>query len=836
MVESIHEYQKNMIKGYASLESLALDFSSYWLHKNDTEKLWTYLDKVFWENTKNPWLLLQTVSREKLEEAFEDHLFTNLLNEIIEKRNRLHKTPSWFTKHYSHMNLKTVAYFSMEFMLGEALPIYSGGLGNVAGDQLKAASDLGVPVIGIGLFYQRGYFRQSINKQGYQQALYPSNDPGQLPIKPLRKSDGEWVRIKIDLPGNEIWIRTWEVIVGRVKLYLLDTNDPLNLPIHRGITGELYGGDEELRLKQEIILGIGGWKLLEHLDCYPEVCHLNEGHAAFAILERAHSYKNKYNLSFEEALIATKASNHFTTHTAVPAGFDYFSIELLKSYLLEYIQLIGWEWEKFINFGQSEDLKKKNMFNMAYLAIKGSGSVNAVSALHAQVSQELFSPLFSRYPLKEIPVHHITNGIHVPTWLSKESLSLWEKGCGKDLWNGSSDFKEYSFEKISDKDIWTMRNKLRTELIAYARKRLAKMLAARGESQEEISRAKQIFDPRYLTLGFARRFASYKRPNMLLKDKERLIKILTNPDRPVQLLIAGKAHPADKAGQEMIHEWMDFIWSYQEAKEHVIFLSDYDVLVAEHLVKGVDLWINTPKRPWEACGTSGMKILGNGGLNFSELDGWWAEAYEEKCGWALGDGQKHESVEWENKENQRLYQILEELIIPEFYEQNEDGIPLKWVSKVKHSLSKLTPYFSADRAVREYTSKYYIPRAQNYAHHLKDQNKLTKSILEWLQFTEKNWPLITVKEVHKYVENEYIVAEATIDIGLFRPEDLIVDLFHEIPSSDKQLQYRQAEGSTFVYKLKQHLSGDLDDYTLRVLPYHPDIDIGLYFPHILWEK
>ena len=474
----------------------------------------------------------------------------------------------------------------MEYMLSEALPIYSGGLGNVAGDQLKAASDLGVPVVGVGLLYQQGYFRQVIDKDGAQQALYPYNDPGQLPVTPLRQPNGEWLRLEITLPGYSVWLRAWQVQVGRVKLYLLDSNDAANFPAHRGITSELYGGGPELRLKQEMLLGIGGWRLLAALGIKPDVCHLNEGHAAFAVLERARSFMEENAQPFEVALAATRAGNLFTTHTAVAAGFDRFTPALIEQYLGGYAEKkLGISLHDLLALGRQNPNDASESFNMAYLAIRGSGSVNGVSRLHGKVSRHLFEPLFPHWPADEVPVGHVTNGVHMPTWDSAAADELWTKACGKDRWLGKSEKLEQDIRRVSDDTLWKFRLATSKSLVEYARERLARHYAAAGASSETVEEAKHLFDPNALTLGFARRFATYKRPNLLLHDPERLLRLLSNPQRPVQLIIAGKAHPADLAGQALIQKWIQFI-RRPEVRPHAIFLSDYDMHLTERLVQG----------------------------------------------------------------------------------------------------------------------------------------------------------------------------------------------------------------------------------------------------------
>ena len=536
-----------------------------------------------WELTQNPWVVLQTVSRDRLKRVLTDPVFRKNLDDRLRAKHQAGQAPAWFQKHHSQSPLTYVAYFSMEFMLSEALPIYSGGLGNVAGDQLKAASDLGVPVVGVGLLYQQGYFRQVIDKDGAQQALFPYNDPGQLPITPVRRPDGEWLRLEIALPGYSVWLRAWQVQVGRVKLYLLDSNDAANFPAHRGITSELYGGGPELRLKQEMLLGIGGWRLLAALGIQPEVCHLNEGHAAFAILERARAFMQESGQPFAVALAATRAGNLFTTHTAVAAGFDRFDPALIGQYLRAYAEeKLGISLRDLLALGRRDPDDPSEHFNMAYLAVRGSGAVNGVSRLHGQVSRHLFEPLFSRWPEDEVPIGYVTNGVHMPSWDSAAADALWTEACGKDRWLGPPDDLEQAIHRLPDARLWQFRSAARESFVGFTRERLSRQLAASGALPETVEWSKHLLDPKTLTLGFARRFATYKRPNLLLHDPERLLRLLTNPERPVQLILAGKAHPADQAGQSLIQEWTHFS-RRPEARPHVVFLSDYDMQLAERM-------------------------------------------------------------------------------------------------------------------------------------------------------------------------------------------------------------------------------------------------------------
>ena len=764
------------VEGFGSLAELALDMRWSWNHA--TDGVWRTLDPVLWELTQNPWIVLQTVSRDQLERVLADPAFRKSVDALLRAKRHAAETPAWFQQKHPQAPLTCVAYFSMEFMLSEALPIYSGGLGNVAGDQLKAASDLGVPVVGLGLLYQQGYFRQEIDKDGAQQALYPYNDPGQLPITPLRHPNGEWLRLEIALPGYSVWLRAWQVQVGRVKLYLLDSNDAANIPVHRGITSELYGGGPELRLKQELLLGIGGWRLLRALGIHPEVCHLNEGHAAFAVLDHARTFMEETGEPFEVALAATRVGNLFTTHTAVAAGFDRFTPTLIEQFLGGYAQQrLGIKLHDLLALGRQNPNDSSENFNMAYLAIRGSGSVNGVSRLHGKVSRQLFESLFPHWPMDELPVGYVTNGVHMPTWDSAPADDLWTGACGKERWLGTTENLEQDIRRVSDATLWQFRVAASKSLVEYARQRLSRQLAASGASPEAVEGAKHLFNPNTLTLGFARRFATYKRPNLLLHDPERLLRLLSNSQRPVQLIIAGKAHPADQAGQALIQEWIHFI-RRPETRSHVIFLSDYDMHLTEHLVQGVDVWINTPRRPWEACGTSGMKVLVNGGINLSELDGWWAEAYTPEVGWALGDGQEHgDDPAWDAAEAEVLYDLLEREVIPEFYTRDESGIPTAWVKRMRESMARLTPRFSADRTVREYTEQHYLPAATAYHLRIANKGAVGKQMVDWQHAVDRNWRSLRFGDVRVETNADHHVFEVEIFLNDLDPNAVRVELY-----------------------------------------------------------
>jgi len=825
-----------------ALTDLALDLR--WSFNHSADQLWEQLDPELWELTHNPWVLLQTVSREKLQTLTSNPEFQKLLADLHREKILAEASESWFQKSHPRSGVSTVAYFSMEFMLSEALPIYSGGLGNVAGDQLKAASNLGVPVVGIGLLYQQGYFRQEIDAEGHQQALYPFNDPGQLPIRPVREPNGEWLRLAVALPGLKLWIRVWQVQVGRVKLYLLDTNDPANLPSCRGITSQLYGGGPELRLRQELVLGVGGWRLLRALGLEPEVCHLNEGHAAFAVLERARSYMEENGKSFDVALAVTRAGNLFTTHTPVEAGFDRFAPSLIERYLREYAEeKLSISVDDLLAMGRRDRQDPSEPFNMAYLAIHGSGAINGVSKLHGQVSRRLFQPLFPRWPEADVPVTHVTNGVHVPTWDSVEADRLWELHCGKQYWYGTLADKEKDIRAAGDSDLWQLRTNTCKDLVAYVRRLYGRQLATRGASSEDLSLAAQILDENVLTLGFARRFAAYKRPNLLLHDPARLINILTNPERPVQLVLAGKAHPQDVEGQEMIAQWFEFV-RRPEVRSRVVFLSDYDVLMAEHLVQGVDVWVNTPRRPWEASGTSGMKVLVNGGLNLSELDGWWAEAYSPEVGWAIGDGREHgDDPSWDATEAEHLYAVLEREVIPEFYARDEHGIPRCWVARMRESMARLTPAFSTNRVVRQYTEEHYLSAAAAFRQRAENQGSKGVDLALWQAELAKHWSAVRFGPATVEQQGEQYLFHVQVFLGDFDPDAVRVELYAEAQKDGEPIaeamtreELLAGRASAITYSASVPASRPVADYTPRLVPRHEGAFVPLEAPFILWHE
>jgi starch phosphorylase len=824
------------------LATLALDMRWCWNHEAD--ELWQQLEPELWEQTHNPWIVLQTVSKDLLEKKLADPAFKEKIDQLLQLKAAASASRAWFQQTHPDAPLKTVAYFSMEFMLSEALPIYVGGLGNVAGDQLKSASDLGVPVIAVGLLYQQGYFRQEIDKYGNQQALFPYNDPGQLPIMPLRLPNGEWLRFTIDLAGQPVWLRTWQVQVGRAKLLLLDSNDAANLPMQRGITNEIYGGGPEQRIQQEIILGIGGWRMLSALGLSPEVCHMNEGHAAFVVLERARDFMKQAGRSFDEALAVTRAGNLFTTHTAVAAGFDYFNPALMWQYFGTYAKNeLGIGFDDLMALGRVSATNFSENFNMANLAIRGSGAVNGVSKLHGQVSRDLFKSLFPRWPVVEVPVGSVTNGVHTPSWDSEFSDEVWTDCCGKDRWRGNLGEIEANMLTSSDEMLWKMRSAARSALVDFVRVKFERQLMYAAQPAEIIETARRMFDPNILTLGFARRFVPYKRTNLLLYDEERLVRILTNQPQPVQLVIAGKAPPFDEWGKDLIRKWVQFIQRHN-LNQHVVFLSDYDMLLTEHLVRGVDVWLNTPRRPWEACGTSGMKVLVNGGLNLSELDGWWAEAYRPEVGWALGDGREHgDDPNWDAEEANALYELLEKQVIPEFYARNEKGIPIAWTKRMRSSMATLTPHFSANRTVREYTEKYYLPAATFYLERAANNGEGGARIIREQHELRNCWNSAKFRGVT--IDKSAAGYDFAADIFLNGIDErkVVVELYANGLDGAEPERIKmqiaatpQSAGAPFRFFASVNTNRPAGDYTVRIIPAYEKLSIPLEDNLILWQR
>lgn len=827
----------------SDLQMLALDLRWTWNHEADA--LWDMVDKSLWQCTHNPWTVLQNAPLERLKALAGNPQFLQTLKATVDAYKAYQENPGWFRTSPSSSKIKGIAYFSMEFGLGATLPLYAGGLGLLAGDYLKIASDLDVPIIGIGLLYQEGYFRQVIDNSGAQQEFYPYNEPASMPIEPVILPDGRWLKIDIGLPGRKVLLRIWQVKIGKVKLYLLDSNDPLNSPSDRGITSKLYGGGTEMRLMQEIVLGGSGWRVVESLHPDTEICHINEGHAAFAILERAYQLTQRTDLTFWEALWATRAGNVFTTHTPVAAGFDRFPADILSKYLQSYIESTIGErdvsLEDILSLGRANKNDRSEPFNMAFLAARGSAICLGVSQLHGTVSQNIFQPLFPRRPINEVPIGYVTNGVHIPTWDSEGADELWTSIGGKDRWQHPPKSKNIEIN-VTDEELWAMRSAGRMRIIQVARTSLEKKMREHGYPPDIVRKAGSILDPNVLTLGFARRFTEYKRPNLLLSDLDRLEKILLNETRPVQLVVAGKSHPDDYVGKGMIKEWLNLA-RQQKFRRHIVFLEDYDIAIAQDMVQGIDVWINTPRRPWEACGTSGMKVLVNGGINCSTLDGWWDEAYSPSLGWAIGFTDGGISDGNDIRDAKRLYDILENEIISEFYDRNADGLPHTWLNRIRQSMSVLTPRFGGARMMDDYINKAYLPLSAALRKRLKGNCALAKAIHEWSDTLTNSWDGLHIGDTRVSSADNGTKISVQILLGEVSPEHIRVELYADAnggyTSEVIQLQKENSiPGSIngFIYSGAVSNLRQIQDYTVRIVPYHQDAFLPTELPLITWQQ
>ncbi len=822
------------------LVPLALDLR--WTGSPLVEGLWRRLEPYVWARTENPFLTLMNVEEEALGVAARDEELLKELARIRRMTSAYYSAPGWFQQAHANSGLQRVAYFSMEFGLSEALPIYSGGLGILAGDHLKSASDLGVPLVGIGLLYQQGYFRQILADDGYQLEAFPYNDPDFLPVTPVRRENGDWCRVLLPLPGRTLRVRLWQAKVGRVTLLLLDSNDPLNSAWDRGITASLYDAGKEKRLLQEIVLGVGGWQALQTLGIDIDVCHLNEGHAAFAVLARTASFAEDHRLSAADALRATRAGNVFTTHTPVSAAFDVFDPAMVAKFAEPFLTTTGISVDGVLSLGRRDPRNQSEPFNMAYLAMHGCSRVNGVSQLHGRVSQQLFSGLFPRWPIGEVPVGAITNGVDCATWNSSSARHLW---CG-----GREDLSpladlESAANRILATDpveVWSLRGKSRLSLVEYVRRRLTRQLRVRGQADDLVRRATHVLDPNVLTLGFARRFTEYKRPNLLLTDRDRLRRILLNAEHPVQLIVAGKSHPNDAHGKSMVRAMAQFAMQ-TDLRDRVVFLEDYDMVLARHLAAGVDVWLNTPRRPAEACGTSGMKILFNGGLNLSVPDGWWDEVHDPDVGWSIGNGEEDSAQQRDAREAARLYELLEHRIVPEFYDRDDSGVPRRWLERIRTSMSRLTPMFSSNRMVRDYVEQAYLPAAAAWQRRTTNNGSLTLKLANWQHRLGDNWARIHFGDVRADATDTHRHFEVQVYLAELPPDDVHVELYAEAMSHGEPMvvtceRTRNLPGSVngYVYEAKFATERRVEDFTPRIVAFHPDAFVPLEEQHILWCK
>lgn len=763
-------------------------YNLYWTWNHDAKELFRRLDTDLWIKTNhNPVMMLGTISQVRLEEVSNDDGFKAYLNRVYQKFQNYLNAKTWYNKNFKASSSESfnVIYFSAEFGLTECLQTYSGGLGVLAGDHLKAASDLGIPLIGMGLLYKVGYFQQYLNSDGWQLEKYEINDFDNLPMQLLYK-DNEPLTLSVPIEQREVYFHVWKIQVGRVPLYLLDTNISENSETDRKITETLYGGNAETRIQQEIILGIGGIRALHAIGIKPVVCHMNEGHSAFLSLERIKFLMNELNLNFKESKEIGFYSNIFTTHTPVPAGIDVFSNELIEKYLGDYyrneLKISG---DEFFKLGTIYKDEKSNVFNMAHLAMNTAGYVNGVSKLHSIVSKKMWVSGFPSIPFNEIPIGYVTNGVHTRSHMSREMEDLFVQYMGeKWLENSSNESLWAKVDNIPDEELWRTHEKRRERLVAFARRRLRDQITSRGGSQAELAAASEVLDPNVLTIGFARRFATYKRATLIFRDLERLANILNNKNHPVQIIIAGKAHPKDDEGKRFIQEIIE-VSKEEKFKRKIVFIENYDLNVASYLVEGCDIWLNNPRRPLEASGTSGMKVIANGGLNFSVLDGWWDEGFDPEVGWKIGNGEEYTDPNYQDEiESNQIYDTLETNIAPLFYSRGEDNLPRAWISMVKNSIKRLGPYFNTQRMVKEYFTKYYNPSQEKRALLLEDKGEKVKKLSEWKEKIINNWSKIKVLEVEtngstKLIHvGDHLPINAQIHLGSLTPDDVEVQIYY----------------------------------------------------------
>lgn len=844
----------------------ALAGNLYWSWNDDIIDLFKRVDPQLWEDCgHNPVKLLGTVPQSRLEDLAQNEGFVYQLNQVYEKMNVELDAPSWYDKINGGGSKPVIAYFSAEFGLHESLPIYSGGLGILAGDHLKSASDLGVPLIGIGLLYQNGYFRQYLNSDGWQQEHYVENDFYNMPVELVRKKSGRALIVSIPFPQHNVIAQIWKVQVGRVPLYLLDTNIPANNEHDRPITSTLYGGDIETRIRQEIVLGIGGYKALVSLGYEPSVCHMNEGHAAFMALERARQIKDRKKMTFEEAFEATKASNIFTVHTPVPAGNDEFPVAMMDKYFGSYFAKLGLSRNEFLALGRLNPADDKETFKMPVLAIKMSSYRNGVSQLHGEVSRQMWSGLWPDLPAVEVPITSITNGTHLRTWISAEMETLYERYLGAN-WNSESIDKSIwsNIDQIPDEEIWRSHQRCKERLVGFVRNALKRQLKRRGAYRSELTWADEVLDPEALTIGFARRFATYKRGALILKDVERLVKIITNKDMPVQLIFAGKAHPRDNSGKEIIRQIFHFA-NQDNVRRRVVFLEDYDIDVARYLVQGVDIWLNNPRRPMEASGTSGMKAAANGVLNVSTLDGWWCEGYHPDGGWIIGAGESYDDLNYQDLvESQALYKLLEDEIVPLFYKKSVDKLPREWVKKIKATIRQNAPVFNTSRMVGEYSRRFYASAAGRWSYLTASAMSRARALTAWKSNIKNTWHEIRIEDVQVKVPDgqelpEFnitkpqlqvgaeLIVSATVRLGKLQPADVQVQIYHGTvdswgnirdgqPLAMQHIQPLEEDGlHLFEGKITCSTSGKRG-FAVRVLPQNEDLDNPYDTGLILWEN
>ncbi len=816
---------------------MEIAFNLRWTWDHDTIELFRRIDKKLWEEVEhNPVRLLGEVDQSRLEELADDEGFHVHLNRILGELHQHLNRDAWSAEMGADCDGCTVAYFSAEFGITECLPVYSGGLGMLAGDHLKSASELGVPLVGVGLLYQKGYFQQYLTTDGWQHERYPLNDFPTMPVSIVNRKDGSPLRILVEMADRQVAAQVWRAQVGRIPLYLLDTNIEPNDPLDQDISDELYGGDKEMRIRQELLLGVGGMRALAAMGIAPTVCHMNEGHSAFLGIERIRAIMETHKVDFEAARTSAESGNTFTTHTPVPAGIDVFPAKLVEVYLKPYAQQLGVPIESLLELGCDSN---KNEFSMAVLAIRLSNRVNGVSKLHGVVSRKMFQHLWPSTPLEEVPIGHITNGIHSRSWISFDIASLFDRYLGPSWTEDPSDQTVWeSVADIPDEELWRTHERRRERLVAFARKRLAKQLIRRGASEQDVNRAGEVLDPQALTIGFARRFAPYKRATLLFSEFERLVGILSNTERPVQIIYAGKAHPQDQRGKDLISELVRHMRD-ERVRRRLVFLENYDMVIARYLVQGCDIWLNTPRRPREASGTSGMKANANGALNLSILDGWWDEAYTREVGWAIGHGEEYSDEAYQDMvESRALYDLLENDIIPLFYRRSVDNVPRDWTTKMKAAMRTLCPVFNTNRMVCDYVTNYYMTCAERHKRLTENGCERAVTLGQWQQRVATEWHKVRIRSVHSSGAEDARVGGslsvwAQVDLGNLTPDDVVVQAYFGRVGSDGQIRDPETmalrcegEADQHVYLFKSDLplrrSGRIG-FAVRVMPHHEDL-------------
>jgi glycogen phosphorylase len=762
-------------------------YNLWWTWEPEAIGLFRRLDQDLWLATRhNPAKMLGALQQSRIKEVLADDGFLAHLSRVEEKLREYMNGKTWYAKARNGTSSLKIAYFSMEFGLHESMPIYSGGLGILSGDHLKSASDLGIPLVGVGLIYRQGYFRQYLNIEGWQQEIYPENDFYNMPMKLECDRDGKPRIVEMELGGHMVSVRIWRVQVGRVPLFLLDTNLEENSWEVRKITAQLYGGDQEMRIRQEMVLGIAGVRALRALGIDPAVCHINEGHAAFLSLERIRLLIEEKGMQFCEAREMVTAGSVFTTHTPVEAGIDHFNPELVEKHFGSYYRNLGLSREEFLGLGRQNPKNHQETFCMAVLALKLSGHANGVSRLHGEVSRKMWKNLWPELPMEHLPLDSITNGVHSKTWLSSEMESLLIRYLGARWLSDPADFQVWrKINMVPDAELWRTHERCRERLVTFSRKRLKEHLVQVGATPKEIEAADEVLDPEILTIGFARRFATYKRGTLLFRDLDRLDRILNNSARPVQIIFAGKAHPADFEGKELIRQ-IQQISLEERFHRRILFIEDYDMAVARKMVQGVDVWLNTPRRPLEASGTSGMKVAFNGGLNMSVLDGWWPEGYRGDNGWAIGSGEVYDDLEYQNEvEGRAIYDLLEKEVVPLFYDRSAEGIPRGWLARMKASIETLCPAFSTERMVQEYTDRFYLPAGRQWQDFSENDQALARDLAKWKDKMRRLWHQVRVESVEAAIAGEvavgkHIRVQVRIGIGEISLDELSVSAYHGV--------------------------------------------------------